>query len=92
MLSGKTEEGAPKSIFELTELFMRVSGDLDALKDHLKGKRVVEWSYLEDMALSMPETSTEYRCLLTTKGRDEVEKRKRFLLGLNSGSTNENGD
>jgi hypothetical protein len=42
---------------------------------------VAEWTYLEDLALSHPESSTEYRCLVTTKGREEVEKRKRFLMG-----------
>lgn len=53
------------------------------MRDYLEGKRVIEWTYLEEIALSMPENSTEYRCLLTTKGKDEIEKRKRFLL--NSG-------
>jgi hypothetical protein len=59
---------------------MKVSGDVQAVRDYLEGKRVVEWTYLEDIALSLPEVSTEYRCLLTTKGRDEIEKRKQFLL------------
>ena len=31
---------------------MRVSGDIQAVKDYLQGKRVVEWTYLEDIALS----------------------------------------
>ncbi|CDW86198.1 UNKNOWN [Stylonychia lemnae] len=73
-----------RSIFEITEIFMRVSGDLQAVRDYLQGKRVVEWQYLEDIGLSQPETSTEYRCLITTKGREEVEKRKRFLLSTAS--------
>jgi hypothetical protein len=57
-----------------------VSGDLGAVRDYLEGKRVIEWTYLEDIALSMAENSTEYRCLLQIKGRDEIEKRKKFLL------------
>ena len=68
---------------------MKVSGDLEALRAYLqnekeKGKdisQVAEWNYIEDMALSMPENSTEYRDLLIRKGRLEIEKRKFFLLG-----------
>lgn len=59
---------------------MKVSGDVNAVREHLQGRRVIEWSYLEDIALSMAETSSEFRCLLTTKGRDAIEKRKGFLL------------
>lgn len=66
---------------------MRVSGDLQAVREYLQGKRVVEWQYLEDIALSQPETSTEYRCLVTTKGKDEIEKRKRFLLNTGASFT-----
>ena len=81
-----TKEGT--SMLDLAEIFMRVSGDVNAVREHLNGRRVVEWSYLEDMALAMPETSTEHRCLMTTKGRDEIEKRRRFLLN----STDNNND
>jgi len=73
------------TMLDMAELFMKVSGDLNALKNHLQGLRVSEWSYLEDQALAMPESSQEYRCLLTTKGREEVEKRKRFLLNIRGG-------
>lgn len=59
---------------------MRVNGDIKAVRDYLEGKRVAYWSYLDDVGLSLPESSTEFRCLVTTKGRDEIEKRKRFLL------------
>eukprot|EP00347_Sterkiella_histriomuscorum_P000807 403374436 len=90
------EFGGTKSIFEITDIFMRVSGDIQAVRDYLNGKRVVEWQYLEDIALSHPESSTEYRCLIATKGRDEVDKRKRFLLStqvnsIASGQNNNNG-
>ena len=40
-----------------------------------------EWNYIEDLALSMPENSAEYRDLLIKKGKDEIDKRKIFLLG-----------
>jgi len=75
-----SEEFGGKTFFEITDVFMRVSGDMQAVRDHLQGKRVVEWQYLEDIALAQPEASTEFRCLLTTKGKEEIEKRKRFLL------------
>ncbi len=47
-----SEEFGGKTIFEITDIFMRVSGDLQAVRDYLQGKRVVEWQYLEDLALS----------------------------------------
>ena len=83
------EEFGGKTIFEITDIFMKVSGDLEALKAYLNNEKnnrseisqVAEWNYIEDMALSMPENSTEYRDLLIRKGRLEIEKRKFFLLG-----------
>lgn len=71
-----SEEFGGKTIFQITDIFMRVSGDIKAVRNYLEGKRVTEWSYLDDLALSAPESSTEFRCLVTTKGRDEIEKRK----------------
>jgi hypothetical protein len=53
---------------QIGESFMRVSGDLQALKDHFEGKKVVEWSFLEDMALKKASSSTEFQCLLKSKG------------------------
>ena len=67
-------------MFEMAELFMKVSGDVGALKEHMAGKRVTEWTYLDDMALAMPENSNEHRALMLSKGRQEIEKRQRFLL------------
>ena len=75
-----SEEFEGKSIYEIIDVFIKVSGDLQSVRDYLEGKRVVEWTYLEDIALSTPEASTEYRCLVQTKGKDEIEKRKKFLL------------
>ena len=59
---------------------MRMSGDLERIRDHLQGRPVVEWTYLEDLALSKPDNSLEFRCLEKTKGREEIEKRKAFLI------------
>lgn len=53
------------------------------MRDYLAGNKVTQWSYLEDIALSMPENSSDYRCLVSTKGREEIEKRKYFLLRVN---------
>ena len=59
---------------------MKISEDIQAVKDYLEGKPVIQWTYLEDQALGQPDNSNEYRLLLTTKGKDEIEKRKWFLL------------
>ena len=68
------------SVEAVSELFMRMSGDLERIRDHLQGRPVVEWTYLEDLALSKPDNSLEFRCLEKTKGREEIEKRKAFLI------------
>ena len=78
------EKYPEKTVYDMTDIFMKVSGDIQAVKDHLAGKKVTLWSYLEDIALSMPENSSEYRCLVGQKGRDEIEKRKYFLLRVNT--------
>jgi len=39
---------------------------------------------LEDISLSMPENSNEYRLLVSAKGREEIEKRRFFLLRVTS--------
>ena len=84
------EEFGGKTIFEITDIFMKVSGDLGALRTYLEkgaeGEPMKnEWSYIEDIALSMPENSAEFRDLLVTKGKEEIEKRKFFLLSSGSG-------
>jgi hypothetical protein len=70
---------------------MKVSGDIQALKDHMAGNKVVTWDYLEDLALSNNENSSEYRLLLSRKGKEEIEKRKYFLLRV-SGNQNQDGE
>ncbi len=86
LMATKEAKEQSLSMPDLAETFMKVSGDMQALKNHLKGIRVVEWSYLEDLALSMHETSSEYRSLLQTKGKEEIDKRKRFLLNIKGDS------
>jgi hypothetical protein len=60
---------------------MNAGEELNKLEDALKLK---EWTYIEDIALSMPETAAEYRELLMRKGKDEIDKRKFFLLSTGS--------
>ena len=66
----------------MSELFLRVCGDLSAVEAALQGKTegVIEWGYLEDLALAKPPESVEYQWLLKTKGQGEIDKRKKFLL------------
>ncbi len=65
---------------------MRVSGDFEALKKLLAGNEDIlqVWTYQDDIALSMPENSSEFRDLLQRKGRQEIDKRKIFLLSSGS--------
>ena len=90
------EEFGGKTIFEITDVFMKVSGDMDNLRAYLQRQKehaaagdsaghqeplACEWNYLEDIALSMPENTAEYRDILLRKGKEEIDKRKIFLLG-----------
>jgi hypothetical protein len=58
---------------------MRVSGKVEMLKDYYNGNKVIEWTYLEDMALKKAKSSAEYGCLVKSKGEEEIEVRKQFL-------------
>lgn len=42
-------------------------------------KPVVTWSALEDMALTEPDTSDEFKVLLLEKGWQEIVHRRNFL-------------
>ena len=64
-----------KTIDDIAEIFVKVSGDLEAMKYYLEGKRVCEWSMIEDMALSKDESSSDFNILVKTKGLKEIEKR-----------------
>ena len=71
---------------------MKVSGDIQAVKDYLEGKEVCKWTYVEDMALSQPETAIEFKNLVSQKGREQIEKRRYFLLKVNTcNADKENG-
>lgn len=50
------------------------------MKDFLEQKvNVIEWNFLEDLALTRPESSPEFLVLLNTKGMDEIKIRREFL-------------
>lgn len=65
---------------EIAEVFCKVSGRLNKMKDYLENKPgVVEWNYLEDLALTRPESSPEFKVLVQTKGYEEIKLRREFL-------------
>ena len=49
------------------------------MKDYLENKPVVEWTYLDDLALTKPDNSPEFLVLLQTKGLEEIKIRREFL-------------
>ena len=49
-----------KTTEQISELFVRVCGDLAVVERALKGEKVEEWTYLEDLALSKPNDSSEF--------------------------------
>ena len=49
-----------KTTEQISELFVRVCGDLSVVERALKGEKVEEWTYLEDLALSKPQDSSEF--------------------------------
>lgn len=49
-----------KSKEELSDIFVKVSGRLNKMRDYLLGKAITDWSYLEDLALTKPEESQEF--------------------------------
>jgi hypothetical protein len=68
-----------RSIDEIAKIFVKVSGDLEAMKNYMEGKRVTEWSLLEDLSLTKDESTNDYNILVKTKGIKEIEKRRTFL-------------
>ena len=65
---------------ELTEAYVSVSGDIEELTRLLEGKRVIQWNYLEDLALGKDRNSEEFKALLEEKGKEEINKRVAFLI------------
>jgi hypothetical protein len=45
---------------EIAEIYSKVSGRLNKMRDYLLGKPIIEWNYLEDLALTKPEDSKEF--------------------------------
>lgn len=68
----------------ISELFVRVCGDLILVEQALMGKDVPQWTYLEDLALTKPIDTQEYQWLLKSKGQKEILKRRKFLLTADS--------
>jgi len=73
------EKDYAKGHEEIAEIFCKVSGRLNKMKDYLENRPVIEWSYLEDLALSKPDDSAEFQVLLQTKGWEEIMTRRDFL-------------
>ena len=73
-----------KTPSDIADIYVKVSGDIENLIKHIEGQNVPTWSYLEDLALTRPEDSIEFKCLLDTKGKEEIEKRRDFLLKTNT--------
>lgn len=71
-----------KSREEIADIFCKVSGRLNKMRDYLLGKPIHEWSYLEDLALEKPEDSQEFQVLLATKGWSEIRIRREFLNAI----------
>ena len=64
---------------EVSELFVKVSGDIRAMHDFYNGIQVTMWEYLEDLALQKDSKSEEYQYLLSSRGERELKKRIAFL-------------
>ena len=69
----KLSEKFNKSEEELTEAYVSVSGDIEELTKLLEGKRVTQWTYLDDLALGKQRDSEEFKAILYDKGKDEIE-------------------
>jgi hypothetical protein len=53
------------------------------MRDFLEGKPgVIEWNYLEDLALTRPEDAPEFLVLVQTKGIEEIRIRREFLQAV----------
>ena len=69
-----------KTTQEIADIYCKVSGELGRMREYLEHKpSVVEWNYLEDLALTKPEDSPEFQVLLSTKGMEEIRSRRTFL-------------
>ena len=76
----KIELEFKKSDDEIAKAFVSVSGSITDLRKLFSGQEVVTWSYLEDRALTKAKDSMPYKCMIETKGEEEVERRIQFLV------------
>ena len=49
-----------KSKEEIAEVFCRVSGRLGKMRECLENRPVVDWNFLEDLALTKPDDTPEF--------------------------------
>jgi hypothetical protein len=57
----KLEKEFGKTTQEIAEIFCKVSGRVNKMRDYLENKPgIVEWNYLEDLALAKPEDTAEF--------------------------------
>jgi len=75
----KLSEQYGKTEMEISQIFMSVSGDFERTKKVLEGEQVVQWSQMDDNALSMPTHTAEYKALLAEKGEAEIDIRLKFM-------------
>jgi len=68
-----------KNTKEISNLYVRTSGDFNKMRSYLKGEQVILWDDQEDSILKTSKNSSEYQKLYITKGENEVKKRKKFL-------------
>lgn len=68
-----------KSPEAIAELYSECSGDLNKMRQHLLGKKVVLWNVMEDLALMKPDDSVEFQVLLNSKGFKEILFRRQFM-------------
>ena len=73
------EQKFKKSHEEIAEIYVNTSGDMKKMRDHLMGKKVILWNYLEDLALQKADDSPEFAVLLQEKGLVEILSRRSFL-------------
>ena len=65
-----------KSESEIAELYVNCSGDVNKMRLHLSGKKVILWNMMEDLALQKPDDSAEFQVLLNSKGHKEILLRR----------------
>ncbi len=60
-------------------MYAECSGDVNKMRSHLLGKKVVLWNVMEDLALMKPDDSVEFQVLLNSKGYKEIHLRRQFM-------------